>query len=93
MNFRDRIKTTSVTFELDGGASITFTSTEKVSNELIKEATYDASGNINGYDWHDIIENQSTIYNKKGEIVGGGASYDIGNKRTHTQTQTMKPTL
>ena len=81
---RDRIRTTYTTYEIEKGESITFSRTEKVSSELRKVAVYDKDGIITGYDWHDINETQSVTYNSEGKVIGGGASYTNGAKRTHT---------
>jgi RHS repeat-associated protein len=81
---RDRIRTTYTTYEMGNGESITFSRNEKVSGELQKVAIYDEDGNITGYDWHDINETQSVTYNSEGNVIGGGASYTNGAKRTHT---------
>jgi RHS repeat-associated protein len=82
---RDRIRTTNTTYELGNGESLTFVRTEKVSSELQKVAVFDKDGNITGYDWHDINENQSVTYNSEGKEIGGGASYTKGAMRTHTE--------
>jgi hypothetical protein len=69
---------------MGNGESIIISKTEKVSNELQKVAVYDSDGNITGFDWFDINETQSVIYNSEGNAIGGSSSYTNGAKRTHT---------
>ena len=85
---RDRIRTTTTTFELEGGESISFIRTERVNLDLERKEVYDKDGNVTGYEWFDINEHAVSIYNKSGELVGGGGVVlsETGKKRTETKS-------
>ena len=68
---------------MGNGESITFTKTEKLSSELQKREVKDSDGNIT-YDWYDINETQSVIYNGERKAIGNGALFTDGAKRTST---------
>ena len=74
---KDRIISTMITREFADGRSVTVTKTEvlKGLDTYRKVQQYDAHGKPTGrFEYHDIIETHTTIYNSKGENVGGSTS-------------------
>jgi len=74
---KDRIITTHITREFADGTSVTITRTKVITglDTYRKVQIYDAHGKPTGkYEYHDIYETKSTIYNSKGEYAGGSAS-------------------
>jgi RHS repeat-associated protein len=74
---KDRIITTHTTREFADGTSVTVTRTKVITglDTYQKVQIYDAHGKPTGrYEYHDIYETKTTIYNSKGQYAGGSAS-------------------
>jgi RHS repeat-associated protein len=79
---KDRIITTHTTREFADGTSVTVTRTKVITGlgTYQKVQIYDAHGKPTGrYEYHDIYETKTTIYNSKGQNAGGSASALTGN--------------